>query len=132
MPRRKSDPLLSALIAKLPQAGEDWAEDKQLSWLKLTAIAFGAIYGGDVASKLAGSASMPKMAKKATTQANGGHEFIIDATGTAKRANGERIMPADVVGSIYDQRGLTGDLNAIIWADGSKGIKGHQISVDSD
>ena len=54
----KSDPLLSALIDTLPPVNKNWPVDRQMSWLHLMAIAFGAVYGGDAAARLTGQLSV--------------------------------------------------------------------------
>jgi hypothetical protein len=48
----------------------------------------------------------------------------------ARRAGGDRIMPADVAGILVDKRGQSGDLATITWADDSTGIpKGLQLDI---
>jgi len=61
------------------------------------------------------------------------HDFYIDADGFARRGSpdGERIMPGHVTGAIYDMRGESGDPGAIIWADGSRGVRGLQIDISA-
>lgn len=122
MAKSKSDPLLSALIAKLPPQGEEWPVDQQLAWLNLMALSFGAIYGGNAAARLGiTGASLPGPAL--VPKRKPAHPFIIDKDGIAKRGNGERVMPTDVDDILVDIRGPDGDLGSIIWADGSKGSR---------
>ncbi len=56
MSRKKSDPLISALIAKLPPAGADWPVDEQIKWLNLMAATVSMVYGGDAVKKFASEA----------------------------------------------------------------------------
>jgi hypothetical protein len=59
MPRPKksasalADPLFAAMIAKLPPADKAWDVDRQLAWLNMMAMAFGTVYGGNAAERLA-------------------------------------------------------------------------------
>jgi hypothetical protein len=39
------DPLIAALIQKLPRAGEDWPTDDRVTWLQMIAMAFQMTYG---------------------------------------------------------------------------------------
>jgi hypothetical protein len=41
------DPLLAALIKKLPAAGSQWAVSDRIMWLKMAAMAFQMVYKGD-------------------------------------------------------------------------------------
>ena len=59
MPRAKKpssplvDPLFAAMIAKLPSSDKAWDVDKQVAWLNMMAMAFGTVYGGNAAERLA-------------------------------------------------------------------------------
>lgn len=48
-----ADPLFAAMIAKLPAPDKPWDVDRQLAWLNMMAMAFGTVYGGNAAEKLA-------------------------------------------------------------------------------
>ena len=136
--KSKSDPLLAALIAKLPPSDAEWHVDRQLAWLHLTAMAFGAVYGGDAAARLGGSAA--EQAKAATallveptpsarpSKPAVTHEFIIDEEGYVRRGNGRRVMPSDVNDMIVDLRGDS-DLRTIVWADDSTGLNGQDLTI---
>lgn len=131
MPRLKSDPLLAALIKKLPTPGNEWPVDQQLAWLNLMAMALGAVYGGDAAAKL-GKAEvkpvfMPVQPKPKAPK--GG--FYIDDTGMVRNAAGKRVLPKDVTSEIYDTRGEAGDLRSIVWADNSTGLNGADLTITS-
>jgi hypothetical protein len=50
------------------------------------------------------------------------HKFYVDHEGYARRNNGDRIMPNDVTDTLYDHRGIDGDMATITWADDSTGV----------
>lgn len=135
MPRKsKHDPLIAALIEKLPQQC-DWPVEQQMSWLRLMAMAMGHVYGGEVASCLdnqrAGtqaaaqsppaSVASPSFSSEKIIER---HRFVIDKSGMAlDTKRGEAINPEDIEGDfIVDERGIEGDVKTILWADGSTGI----------
>lgn len=135
MPRPKSDPLLSALIAKLPASGEDWPVDRQLAWLNMFATAMGVVYGGDAAARL-GAKPAPVVVTTAPPKPRhnpaAGHPFIIDKNGFVKRAEGgKRVLPDEVDGTIFDTRGIDSDLRTIIWKDNSRGLNGRDLTIVS-
>jgi hypothetical protein len=159
-----ADPLFAAMIAKLPSADKGWDVDRQLAWLNMMAMAFGTVYGGNAAERLAckchdthpgGVAASALSAPQPSAPphspqppqkfhrngaANGAepmpespkpipHAFYIDTEGYARRKGGERVLPADVPGEIADMRGETGDLGAVVWADGSQGAQHYEDLV---
>jgi hypothetical protein len=136
MARPKSaDPLIEALIKRLPPGDTEWPVDKQLAWLNLMAMAFGTVYGGDAARRavidhlgppLAASnvSTLPSRKPKLNL-----HKFYVDAEGYARRNNGDRILPKDVTDTLYDHRGIDGDMKTITWADDSQGIGGLDVTV---
>jgi hypothetical protein len=138
MAKPKTDPLLAALIAKLPAAGTEWPVERQLAWLQLMAMAFGTVYGGDAVGQFGGKPPTPAPAKPKPTEKPDvkfarltGHNFMIDMEGYVRRANGDRVLPADVVGSVFDTRGALGDLRTIVWADNSIGLNGKDLVISS-
>jgi len=140
------DPLFAAMIAKLPSSDKDWDVDKQVAWLNMMAMAFGTVYGGNAAERLAckchdtlpastphQASAMPAAPVPKFQRANGegqsvsepkpiSHAFYIDKEGMARNKKGDRIMPGEVSDFIVDLRGETGDLDAIVWADNSVGL----------
>jgi len=134
MARPKSaDPLIDALIKKIPPAGTEWPVEKQMAWLNLMAMSFGAVYGGDVASRLDGEG--PRTVPAAQPASNvstlpsrkpklNPHKFYVDEEGYARRNNGDRVMPRDVGDTLYDHRGVDGDMKTITWADDTQGVSG--------
>lgn len=128
MPRCKTDPLLAAVIAKLPPANTEWSMDAQLAWLRMMAMAMGTVYGGDAVNQM-GKASTPIPSARRQPQVNDMYRFLIDKQGFAKRANGERVLPRDVTGPIFDERGMDGDMRGIVWADGSTGLNGADLTI---
>src|SRR5690606_17983319 len=43
----QDDPLIKALIQKLPAAGAPWAADERINWLKMLVMGFQIAYGTD-------------------------------------------------------------------------------------
>lgn len=137
MPKPKTDPLLAALIAKLPPVGDEWPVEAQLNWLHLTAMAFGTIYGGDASRRLVGVVTgspapdvkyhSPQPAKPAKPK----YDFYIDEQGVAFNAKGKRINAKDVAGTLFDLRGIDGDVKTIQWADGSVGLNGADLTISA-
>lgn len=129
MPRLKSDPLLAALIKKLPVPGNEWPVEQQLAWLNLMAMALGAVYGGDAAAKLGKAEVKPVFmpVQQRPKAPKGG--FYIDDEGMVRDGKGKRVLPKDVTSEIYDTRGEMGDMRAIIWADDSKGLNGADLTI---
>jgi hypothetical protein len=135
MGKAKLDPLLAALIAKLPPQSTAWSDTQQLAWLNLMAMAFGSVYGGQVSAKL-GTAPLlqtappvvaPSTPKPAPKKAN--YPFLIDEAGYARNAKGKRITAGEVTDVLYDLRGIDGDVNGIIWADDSIGLNGSDLTI---
>ena len=106
-----------------------------MSWLNLTALAFGTIYGGDAAARLGfkGEALPPAapVVKPAapTPQPAPKHPFMIDKQGYVKNAKGKRLMPSDITDIIVDLRGIDGDMKTITWADDSQGLNGADLTI---
>ena len=118
MPRRKTDPLLSALISKLPAGGADWPVEQRKAWLALMEMAFNTVYGVQATSA---HVAPPKPAVV--------HTFMIDEEGYVRGRGGKRLNPSDISGPIYDMRGEEGDTRSIIWADESTGLNGADITI---
>jgi hypothetical protein len=135
MARPKSaDPLIEALIKRLPPADTEWPVEKQMAWINLMAMAFGTVYGGDAATRLY-STDSPRPAPAGPPASNVTalpsrkpkpipHKFYIDVEGYARRNNGDRVLPNDVSDTLFDHRGIDGDMKTITWADDSQGIGG--------
>ena len=139
MPRTKSDPLLAALIAKLPPTNTEWLVERQLAWLNLMAMAFGTVYGGDAAARLgikvdgsALSSASPATASSAApafVKPKPSYPFIIDEHGYVRDKKGKQVLPTQVTDMIVDLRGEGGDLREIVWADGSTGLNGADLTI---
>jgi hypothetical protein len=162
----KIDPLLAALIEKLPASGTDWPAAKRAAWLDNMARAFDTVYEGaamidrrqtaaqDVSqivdlnkayveiprtapaspalravSVLSPDGSKMHAGTVEVSPPRPQHECYIDHDGMARRHDGVRIMPGDVIGALFDMRGETGDPGAIVWADGSRGVRGLQLNI---
>ena len=59
------------------------------------------------------------------------YPFIIDQSGFARRGTGDRnaVRPDEVTDTIYDMRGIDGDMKTIVWADGSTGLNGRDLTI---
>lgn len=135
------DPLLSALVDKLPTAGTSWPAADRQAWLTMMNNAFDVVYGGAGGGSMRSAAPQrPRPAPKKKPAAarrptpakvlRAGPQFFIDRQNVARRAGGDRIMPAEVMGILVDKRGQNGDLGTITWADDSCGIpKGVQLDI---
>ena len=131
MARTKADPLIAALIAKLPPAGEEWPVDRQIAWLKMMAQAFGVVYGGDAVARMeTQEAEAPKAAPPPPPKPRKpNYRFVIDEKGFVKRGNGQRVMPSDIDAEVVDLSNGTVDMRQIIWADDSQGLNGADITI---
>jgi hypothetical protein len=136
------DPVLAALIAKLPPTGSIWPAAKRAAWLKMVHMAFDLVYDGEdgeavelpsflQASAPAAAAAAPEPAPPAPAMKASPFTFLIDREGYARRGDGTRINPVEVgTGVLYDERGEAGDFAAIIWADDSRGVPaGLQLDI---
>lgn len=127
MARPKRDPLIAAMIAKLPDDGEAFPQDKQQAWLELMAMAFRTAYGGAVSAPTP-SASLPATPplKPAPETL---HAFYIDKSGAAMKRGGIPVKPSQVKGELVDLRGIDGDLKTILWSDGTMGLNGADLTI---
>ena len=133
------DPLLSALVDKLPVPGTAWAASDRQAWIEMMARAFDVVYGVAGALPRAASPAPRRSPKKKAARPRPraprplgptGPAFFIDKQGFARRAGGDRIMPDQVIDFIVDLRGETGDLAAIVWSDDSCGVpRGKQLDI---
>ena len=58
------------------------------------------------------------------------YRFMIDENGVVMRTkDGKPVLPGDITSEIYDVRGQAGDLRSIIWADGSTGLNGADLTI---
>lgn len=139
-----SDPLISALVDKLPAAGTAWPHADRQAWLTMASNAFDVVYGtakGGSMSPAAPNAAPRRPVKKSARKAQRrpsapkplgptGPAFFIDRQGFARKRGGDRIMPGEVLEHIVDLRGEKGDLGAITWSDDSCGIpRGLQLDI---
>lgn len=134
--RRSVDRLIASLIAKLPSPGEEWSGDKQREWLRTMEMALNMVYGNQTAmAERDAYAAVKEQIKEAVGSAipmPSPHAFIIDGDGIARYGvTRGRIMPKDVLGTIIDLRGEQGDLSAITWADGSRGVTGLHLDIST-
>lgn len=130
-PSATTDPLLAALIAKLPASETPWPVDRQLAWLKMMAMGFATVYGGDVLSQMgnvqaaAPEAPAKPVALPAPAPRKIQQKFILDLDGVVKRSDTREAVTKDQVsGEILDLSNGAIDMSAITWADGSMGVNG--------
>jgi hypothetical protein len=138
MAKAKHDPLLAALIAKLPADAGRWPRTERVAWLQMLAMAFDVVYGpcdgirvapdaehghgrdvnddGGASAPLPGSAEQPS-ARPAPAAAQ---RFYVDRDGFAM-GDGRPITMADLPAGavLWDERvGIeSGDVSAILWRD---------------
>lgn len=139
----KLDPLLAALINKLPPADKPWPWPAREAWLQMVTCAFDVVYGceerpaeearhlGAVGSSghLQAAPSSAVAPSPPARVAHAGHEFYVSVDGTVCNADATPVMMIDVPPEemIFDYRPVTGefrDLDSIVWADGARGRAG--------
>lgn len=138
------DELVRALVRKLPAPGATFHAEQRVVWLKMMAMAFDVAYGvtDELPAFLPATREPGAMAEVATSRQPHASapnpaptkalpRFLIDTDGIARLDSGERIMPSDIIGPIYDLRGELGDLGSITWADGSRGVLGHTLDIST-
>jgi len=128
------EPLLAALLARLPMPGQPFPADKRANWLRMWQMALDDLYG--VAEDMPAFLKPVTALREAATvsgaivqPATPPLPFYIDRDGFACRAGGARVNPQDVTDTIFDQRGEAGDPRTIIWADGRIGVAGLQLNI---
>ena len=98
-------------------------------------MAFGVVYGGDVAGSLddAPVKQAPARAAPPPPKPKPSFPFIIDEQGYVRIGRGDRkrVKPDEITDTIYDLRGMDGDLRSIIWADDSTGLNGRDLNIAS-
>jgi len=127
MARTKRDPLIAAMIAKLPDG--EWPVDRQLAWLNLMAMAFGTVYGGDAAAHLIRIPASAQTFKPVVVKPKPQFPFYIDEQGAARKQDGSPVKASEVKGELVDLRGQDGDMKTIRWADGSTGLNGADLTI---
>lgn len=142
MGRRKAtvseaDPLLKAIIGKLPAAGTGWPAEQREAWLHMVEIAFEVVYGpaevtkdmtASEAARVMDRSGDPKamLSSFLSPTAHAGFDYYIDTQGHARDAIDDAPVSIAAVGDemIYDyRRGPARDRDTIIWADGSIGAR---------
>ena len=83
--------------------------------------------GGSVSTSppAAASSATPVPAKPKAPS----YPFIIDEHGYVRDKKGKQVLPSQVTDAIVDLRGELGDLREIIWADGSQGLNGADLTI---
>ena len=58
------------------------------------------------------------------------YPFIIDRDGAVKNGRSKKpVMPSEVTDTVFDLRGMDGDVKSIVWADGSTGLNGADLTI---
>lgn len=133
----KRDPVIAALIAKLPAENGRMNRAQRVNWLRQTAMAMDGAYGielpiaidsaaetnssggavTDLPNILAAKPPAPIAAAAETDEVR----YFVDERGFARKEPGNvRIRPPDVPSNVLleDEREGEGDLDTIKWADG--------------
>lgn len=142
--RKKRDPLIDALIQRIPAKGDYFLRDGFLMWVRTFAlvcgfddlvVSFGASPHeearqlGAVGTSGHLHAAPPSAPPGPPRQAHAGHDYFIALDGTACQRDGTPVLIGDIPADemIFDYRPVTGDFRdtgSIVWADGSRGTAG--------
>lgn len=132
----KRDPVIAALIAKLPAEAATFTRAQRVNWLRQVAMAFDGAYGVELAISIdvdagvtisGGPVEMPKLplrtppAPIAAAPEPDEIRYFIDAGGFARMdPGGKRVKPTDIPNGaeIEDEREGDDELDTIKWADG--------------
>lgn len=137
LPAVKRDPVIGALIAKLPAENAAFTRAQRVNWLRMMAMAFDGAFGVqtpiavDSAAEIAitGALGMndvpaflsPKPAPIAAPADDDEVRYFVDKDGFARKEPGNvRVRPVDVPSgaTIEDERDGDDSLDTIKWADG--------------
>lgn len=146
MTKATMDPLMQALIDRVPNPEEDWTEDAQFAWLEMLAHSMTLIYGGRVIDRLRPHQTVEaqppanvlpmraRTSRPAPEQPDTRPEetkFHIDQSGFVRNTRtGQPVNVADVEGfDIFDTRGEKSDFRTLIWANGDKGLQGFEGQI---
>lgn len=149
----RRDPVIAALIAKLPAEGGRFDRAMRINWLRMIAMAFDGAFGveppfsidtaalvravypsGGSMSETPSSPAAPPAPITAPAEPDE-IRYYVDANGFARVEPGnQRIKPFDVpVGStLEDEREGEGELDTIKWADGPwppEAYAGHSLII---
>jgi hypothetical protein len=131
-PAVKRDPVIAALIAKLPAEAAEFSRALRVNWLRQVAMAFDGAYGVQAPITVDQNIPLQKdpplmdlpnpiAARPAPIAGPAEVRYFIDADGFARKdPGGVRIKPHEVPdGAILeDEREGEGELDTIKWADG--------------
>lgn len=117
-PRTQRDPLLDAVIAKLPPRGAGFPAAQREAWMTLLRHALDVAYEGrtgDDRPQIEASLRPPSSVVRRPI-------FHVDADGFARGPDGREIVAQEVPRgeTLWDQRSSgAGDLSTVVWADGT-------------
>ena len=103
-------------------------------WARLRArfiLLFGAARKLRDAAPEGAQAAVASAVKPRAPKPEPSYPFVIDQSGFARRGTGNRnpVRPDEVTDTIYDMRGMDGDMKTIVWADGSTGLNGRELTI---
>jgi hypothetical protein len=123
-PRTQRDPLLDAVIAKLPAHDAGFPAAQREAWMTLLRHALDMAYGAERVPVQAETTHGRQMQVDIHRQssATGGPIFHVDAEGFARSPDGREIVAQDVPRgeTLWDLRSSgAGDLSTVVWANGT-------------
>ena len=119
-PRTRRDPLLEAVIAKLPARDAGFPATEREAWLKLLVNALDVAYGPGAAAVPAVPVPAPRPAQVIMAEAR--YPFYVDPDGFARGPDGCEIVAQEIRAgeTLWDLRPEGNrELATIIWADGT-------------
>lgn len=144
----RPNPMIAAVLKEIP--GPESTRAQRVAWLRMVAMSMDTIYGAadggpielpdflgvplphNPSIALPAQAAAPAPPKPAVRLVEP-PRFFIDRDGFARQAPSMEPITAGQLGgdTIFDDRGEFGDLGSIVWADGSRGVLGLQISISA-
>lgn len=137
--RGPDDPLLNAVIWKLPDIGQAFPAPARQAWLNMLAMAMDVAYGAEIIDMPIATSSSAPAAPVAAAPAPAklephvvaGCDYYVDAQGFARsdiRLDDQRrqfptpqrrVLAEEIEGDnpIYDYRGVGRDRSTVVWAD---------------
>ena len=152
----RHDPVVDALIDRLPRQGATWPLEQRLVWLRMMVMGFDLAYGieapieiklagvpavmaADVAGAPAGGEALrmetskpvevgPRLGKK---RREADQQYVICVDGMAWKGN-KLMLPAELGPGdrLWDFRDGEQPLDAVVWADGEKRLANELPAID--
>lgn len=118
-----NDGLILAVLEKIPNTGAAWPKAKRKVWMGLIEQAF------ELAFSEGGEAVAATEEPKPKADPRSAYRFYIDEDGVVRNVNGDPVSASQVDDTIYDVRGIDGDVGSIMWADGKRGLNGADVMI---